>query len=66
MGWADPDPEGVSPSPYYETFMLSTRSQICAIILFKWIKISYLKIGEFVLLEINEYDDRPIGRFADC
>ena len=38
--------------------MLSTRSHICATILFKWIKISYFNIGDFILLEINEHNNR--------
>ena len=55
----------VSPSPCYETFMLSTRWHICATMLFKWIKIRYLKIGDFILLEINEYNNRQICRFLN-
>ena len=50
----------VSPSPYNENFTLSTRSHICATILFKLIKMSYLKIGYLILLEINEYDNREV------
>ena len=33
--------------------------------LFKWIKIRYLKIGDFILLEINEYNNRQICRFLN-
>lgn len=43
-------------SPYSEKFVLSTLLHIfvCGTILFTWTKISYLKFGDFIFLEINE------------